>query len=168
MPRIFDSGTGRKFLFVFIVVAVAATIFLLPRSATRASKNSSLRTESHVESLSNYDIRTDKHAIEAIASFRTAAGKNAALIADTRETMARGEAKLKQRVPTLKVEYNIDLQIPEVIAPDVKQGARISQRIIWRQTRRHPQDLFIRQHRSHWFAFSTDKSAEGVCRLHKS
>ncbi len=122
MSQSFYLGTRRKFAFVFGMVAIAATVFLLPRLATKAAKVSVSRTESHADGLPNYDIRTDKHAIDTIASFRIAAGKNAPEIADARDGMVRGEERLKQRVPTLKVEYNADLKVPETIAPDVKQG----------------------------------------------
>ncbi|MEQ1603355.1 MAG: M36 family metallopeptidase [Pyrinomonadaceae bacterium] len=122
MSRSFDSGTGRKFLFAMVVVAIVAAVFLLSRPVTQAAKTRSDRTESHQDGILNYDIRTDKHAVETIASYRTAAGKNAPEIADARDAMVRGEEKLKQSVPTLKIEYNLDLWIPEVIAPDVRQG----------------------------------------------
>ncbi|MFT3746592.1 MAG: M36 family metallopeptidase [Pyrinomonadaceae bacterium] len=117
-----DSGLRRKLLLVAVIVAIIAVVYAVNRKATQAAETHSNRTESHQDGVLNYDIRTDKHAVETIASYRTSAGKNAPEIADARDEMVRGEEKLKQSVPTLKVEYNIDLQIPEVIAPDVKQG----------------------------------------------
>lgn len=122
MSRTLVSGNGRRVLVAIFAVAVVATMSLLPRTATRAAKTSSERTESHQDGFLNYDIRIDKYAVEKLASFRTAAGKNAPDIADARDLMVRGEENLKQRTPTIKIEYNLDLQIPEVIAPDVKQG----------------------------------------------
>ena len=122
MSSSFDSGSGRKILFVFVVLAIAAAAFLLPGRNSKAASGLFSRTESHDKDLPNYDIRLDKSAFKKIASYRSLANKNGAEIADTRDAMVRGEASLKQRVPTLKVEYNSDLQIPEVIAPDVKQG----------------------------------------------
>lgn len=122
MSRSFDSVAGRRFFFVLIVIAIIAAVFALNRKQTAATKIRSDRTESHADGVLNYDIRTDKHAVETIASYRTLAGKNAPEIADARDEMVRGEEKLKQSVPTLKIEYNDDLKIPEVIAPDVKQG----------------------------------------------
>ncbi|HMS10597.1 MAG TPA: M36 family metallopeptidase, partial [Pyrinomonadaceae bacterium] len=50
------------------------------------------------------------------------AGKSASFVADVRDGFARGEESLKTRVPSLAVEYNSDIRIPEVIGPDVKQG----------------------------------------------
>ncbi|MCS6873352.1 MAG: M36 family metallopeptidase [Pyrinomonadaceae bacterium] len=79
------------------------------------------RTESHEEGLENYDIREDKSeaAQEALLKFREKSGKDAAAIADIREGFVRGEENLRRRVPSLKVEYNSDIRIPEVITPDV-------------------------------------------------
>ncbi len=122
MPRSFDPATGRKFLFAAVVLAIVVVFSLLPGKPSNAAKTLGEKTESHGDGVLNYDIRTDKHAIETLASFRTSAGRNAAETADLRDKMVRGERSLKQRVPTLKVEYNADLQIPEVIAPDVKLG----------------------------------------------
>lgn len=80
------------------------------------------KTESHAESPGNYDIRTDRNALEKLAWFRAASGKDATSVADMRANFVRGEQSLKNKVPTLKVEYNEDIRTPEVIAPDVKQG----------------------------------------------
>jgi hypothetical protein len=54
--------------------------------------------------------------------YRDTAGKTASFVADVREGFVRGEESLKTRVPTLAIEYNTDIRIPEVIGPDVKQG----------------------------------------------
>ncbi len=70
----------------------------------------------------NYDIRADKEASEKLASFRQAAGKTAVDVADLRDSFVRGENRLKRRVAALKVEYNNDTRVPEVIAPNVTQG----------------------------------------------
>ena len=77
------------------------------------------RAEAGIE---NYDIRTDKSKAEDLLNFRLSVGKNAAEIADVREGFVAGENTLRERVPTLKVEYNEDIRIPEVIAPDVDKG----------------------------------------------
>ncbi len=110
------------FLFVF---AIIATLFALPSQfVSRAGGGSGLveRTVSHDSGLPNYDIRSDKRAFDRVAAFRNSQGFSAAAVADVRENFARGEQTLKSRVPTLTVEYNPDIRIPEVIAPDVKQG----------------------------------------------
>jgi Fungalysin metallopeptidase (M36)/Fungalysin/Thermolysin Propeptide Motif len=53
-----------------------------------------------------------------LANFREVAGKDSAIIADVRDGFVRGEEELRTRVPSLKVEYNQDIRIPEVITPD--------------------------------------------------
>ena len=80
------------------------------------------RTVSEREDLPNYDIRSDKNAAGRIDSFRSTSNKSAVQVADIRDEFARGEAALATRIPTLKVEYNLDIRIPEVIAPDVSKG----------------------------------------------
>ncbi|MEP6788269.1 MAG: M36 family metallopeptidase, partial [Acidobacteriota bacterium] len=121
----FESVSHRGFLLTLILVAACTAIFVLPfQKETRAAKGLFRKTESHEQNLPNYDIRSDKAAIEALAGFRTRLNKNAVQVADVRDTMVRGEQLLKQRVPNLKVEYNSDLRIPEVVAPDVKLGKK--------------------------------------------
>ena len=70
----------------------------------------------------NYDIRTDKTAASTLANFRAGFGKNESDIAAARQTLFAGAAELKRRVPTLKIEYNNDLRVAEVIAPDPAQS----------------------------------------------
>jgi hypothetical protein len=69
-----------------------------------------------------YDIRRDTKSADKLAAIRARVGKNAAAVADARDEFVRGESELRSRVPTLKVEYNDTLQIPEVIGPDPTQG----------------------------------------------
>ncbi|MBC7899773.1 MAG: hypothetical protein H7070_06930, partial [Saprospiraceae bacterium] len=115
-------------LAVFLVLASIAAIILVPgqfRSEAVANKTAgglSVQTVSHDEALPNYDIRMDKTAFEKIAAFRGSLNKDAAAIADLRDGFTKGEEQLRSRVPSLKIEYNTDIRIPEVIAPDVKQG----------------------------------------------
>jgi hypothetical protein len=87
-----------------------------------APKGLFTRTESHTPGLDNYDIRTDKSAVEKIDGFRDRNGRSAVNVADLRDSFIRGENDLRRRVPTLKVEYNNDIRTPEVIAPDIRQG----------------------------------------------
>lgn len=118
----------RNVLFSLLIISLVAALFALPfQMGTKAAAGDGLnpRTESYEPELPNYDIRTDKRAADTVASYRTVAGKSASSVADERDAMVRGEAALKQRVPTLKIEYNTDLRIPEVIAPDVKQGKAV-------------------------------------------
>ncbi|MGE3466497.1 MAG: M36 family metallopeptidase, partial [Pyrinomonadaceae bacterium] len=107
---------------VLSILALVTGVVSLPFIfRAHADENGKLSERDQVF-LPNYDIRIDKSAIFTIAGYRVAANKNAAEIADMREVFVEAEDRLRQSVPTLKIEYNSDLRIPEVIAPDVKQG----------------------------------------------
>jgi len=98
-------------------------VFVLPfQMRTEAAKGIVPGTENREATLPNYDIRTDKQARDKVVGFRSSLGKDASQVADIRDAMVRGETALRQRVPTLKIEYNLDIRIPEVIAPEVKFG----------------------------------------------
>lgn len=114
----------RRTLFCLFVLAAVAAVLALPfQMRSQAAKGLNARTESHDPAVPNYDIRTDKKAIEKIAAFRDANDRTASQVADIRDAFVQGEAALRQHVPTLKVEYNADLRIPEVIGSDVRYGA---------------------------------------------
>jgi hypothetical protein len=49
---------------------------------TRAAKGLLVRTESHDPQLPNYDIRTDREAVDKVTAFRTGAGRTASDTAD--------------------------------------------------------------------------------------
>ncbi|HQU84652.1 MAG TPA: M36 family metallopeptidase [Pyrinomonadaceae bacterium] len=70
----------------------------------------------------NYDIRTDKNAIarKAVDDFVARSSKSDSEIQTERKNMKRAEDKLRQNVSDLKVEYNEDLRIPEVISPEIR------------------------------------------------
>ena len=123
MTLISRFRANRPLFLVLAVMAFITTLFSLPFAfRTRAAANDVRSTPSHDESLPNYDIRSDRAATSKLAQYRDSAGRNAVEIADARDAFVRGEENLKNRVPTLKVEYNADIRIPEVIGPDVKQG----------------------------------------------
>ncbi|MEJ7847817.1 MAG: M36 family metallopeptidase [Pyrinomonadaceae bacterium] len=115
-------------LLTFLVLGMVAAVAILPshfRSGAVSNQQNiglSPRTVSHDNSLPNYDIRTDKKAFQKVSQLRGTLNRDASMAADDRDKFARGEEKLKQRVPALKVEYNSDMRIPELIAPDVKKG----------------------------------------------
>jgi hypothetical protein len=124
------AETRRGLLLSLFVLGLFAALVILPyqfRSEAGGKKSSVKtglieKTESHEEGLENYDIRADKTAFEKIAGFRQSQSRDAAQVADLRAQFVEGEKALKQRVPTLKVDYNLDIRTPEVVAPDVKQG----------------------------------------------
>ena len=110
-------------LFSFVTLGLAAAFFLLPfQFRTAAGNNEAVRGQTQKEGLENYDIRADKNAYEAIAQYRASLNRSAVEVADFREAFVRGENKLKERVPNLKVEYNLDIRTPEVISPEVRLG----------------------------------------------
>ena len=123
-----SNSEARRGLFVslFVIGSVMMLIFLPGRfgsdsvSASKAGDQPFSRGRSENSRLPKmYDIRQDKAGIDTIAGFRQRLGKSAAAVGDDRAAFARGENQLKKAHPNVKVEYNLDLQIPEVIAPDV-------------------------------------------------
>ena len=123
MTSLFKFESRRKVLFCLFVLAGLTAIFVLPfQMRSGAAGGLSQKTVSHEADLPNYDIRSDKAAKDKIVRFRAALGKDASQVADVRDTFVRGENALRQSVPTLKVEYNSDIHIPEMIGPDVTQG----------------------------------------------
>ncbi len=108
---------------IVIAIAVISAFFLIRNELhTSAAKSLASRTESRNAQLPDYDIRTDKNALETLSAFRQVSGKNASQVADIRDGFAAGENRLRGLVPTLKVDYNMDIVTPEVIGPDVRQG----------------------------------------------
>jgi hypothetical protein len=125
MPTYSNKETRRRVLFCVVVLGIAAGLFILPyQSRSEAGSNTRKgffdRTTS--ADLPNYDIRSDKAAYDKVNGYRQAQSRSAAEVADIRDNFVRGEASLRTRVPSLKIDYNPDIRIPEVIGPDVKQG----------------------------------------------
>ncbi|MFN6962129.1 MAG: M36 family metallopeptidase, partial [Pyrinomonadaceae bacterium] len=114
-------------LCIFALTAVAAVLVLPYDSKTKAAgggKGLLTRTESNDPGLPNYDIREQKgdQITDYLMQRRASLGKSASAVADIRDGFVQGEEALRSRVPTLKVEYNTDIRIPEVIGPDVNKG----------------------------------------------
>lgn len=108
---------------LFAITAFAiAPAWLVDPSASAQGSGLIEKTISHDPELPNYDIRTDKASFKKIEGFRNSNGFTAAGIADVRDSFVQGEESLRSRVPTLKVEYNTDIRIPEVIGPAVGLG----------------------------------------------
>lgn len=118
----------RWILVGFVIFGLAAAMIILPgQFQTEAGNQYDTgdglipRTVSHEDGIDNYDIREHKseEVAESLLKYRLEAGKNAAAIADIRTNFVRGEDELRTRVPSLKIEYNTGMRIPEVISPDV-------------------------------------------------
>lgn len=109
-------------LCLIALTAVAGSLMLPFEMRSGASAGLTRQTESHEDGLPNYDIRTDKSAIYKLAAFRAAQSKTASQVSDLRDAFVRGEAALKASIPTLKVEYNSDIRVPEVVTADVRLG----------------------------------------------
>ncbi|MFM9903196.1 MAG: M36 family metallopeptidase [Pyrinomonadaceae bacterium] len=119
----FRARSVRWFFLAAILLGVLTAVVGIPfQSTSKAAKGLFQKTESHEERLPNYDIRSDKSAADQIASFRSRSGKSAVDIADARDSLVLGENILRRHIPTLKVDYNSDIQTPEVIAPNVQQA----------------------------------------------
>lgn len=126
-------ATNRKINILFFLglsIFFLTIFFALPYNKSEAISNQKglfQKTESHEIGLENYDIRLDKknEAVETLFKFRNDSGKSASAIADSRADFVRGEENLRRSVLKLKVEYNADIKIPEVIAPDVKKGGDV-------------------------------------------
>ncbi len=118
----FKLGSRRRVVYTIGLLGIITAIFALSfQTRSKAANGLFQRTESHIKDLPNYDIRSDKTASDNLAAFRGKTGKTAAEVADIRDSFAQGENALKRKSPTINVEYNDDIRIPEVIAPDIKQ-----------------------------------------------
>ena len=128
MDRVKEQSRRRHSVSAVLFVLALVTAALIVPSAFRSGAVSRggegliERTVSWDPEIPNYDIRTDKGAIDKIAAFRTAAGRDASRVADIRDEFARGEGALRARIPALRVDYNEDIRIPEVIGTDVALG----------------------------------------------
>ncbi len=127
MQKSFSTKDRRSLLFSLLFLGlVAALIFVPAQFISQAGGNSNAkkgllqRTTSQDEGIVKmYDIREDKTQLDNLADFRSRVGRNAVDVADQRERFVRGEEYLKSQLPTAKVDYNLDIRIPELITPDV-------------------------------------------------
>lgn len=127
MQKSFTSKDRRGLLFSLLFLGlIAALVFLPGQFVSEAGSNKNVkkgliqRTESLDEGIVKmYDIREDKERLGELEMFRSRVGRNAVDVADMRERFVRGEQALKETLPTAKVEYNLDIRIPELITPDV-------------------------------------------------
>jgi hypothetical protein len=126
MQKSFAAKTRSSLLLSLFVLGLFAALIILPSQfrSKAVSKDISNAGENRQEKFVDYDIRNQKSAevADILASFRQTAGRNASEIADVRDNFVKGENRLREKVPTLKVEYNKELRNPEVIAPDILLG----------------------------------------------
>ena len=129
MKKPIRAENRRRALISFTVLSLIAAFAFLPSLLQSAagiadeSARSVSATNQAAESFEFYDIRADKSAAETLLGFRRTAGRDAARNADVRDDFVSGEARLRRTVPTLKIEYNHELGVPGLIAPDVLRGA---------------------------------------------
>src|SRR5262249_1156870 len=115
-------------LCLFVLVLITAIIVVPYQYGTKAAgkkvKGFVEKTVSQEDIFPNYDIREEKGSdVEVVLTgYRQAVGLSAIAVAVVRDGFARGENDLRSRIPTLKVDYNTDIRIPEVIGPDVQKG----------------------------------------------
>lgn len=112
---------------VFVFAALIAVLIVSPfqfTSKAGSDDSAAPNTASQEKGLEDFDIRWDesKEAAADLLDFRQRAGRDAVTIADLKDEFVAGEAVLRQTVPTLKVEYNKEIQTPGLIAPDVEKG----------------------------------------------
>jgi subtilisin-like proprotein convertase family protein len=129
-----NAETRRGLLLSLFVLGLLAALTIVPyQFRSQAGANDEKFGAAFPQDNSNrknyefYDIRHYKNdlKIEALAEFRQSAKISAAEIADVKDDFVRGELALKERVPSLKIHYNKELENPEIITPDVLQGKAV-------------------------------------------
>ncbi|MBE7515606.1 MAG: VCBS repeat-containing protein [Chloracidobacterium sp.] len=123
MQRNFSKERRSGLLLCLLILGIFAALAVLP-SYFRSSAGSRVglfhRTSSLDEGIPKmWDIRQSKEDQNKLVELRQRAGTSDALVSDVRARFKDGESALRQRMPTVKVEYNEDIRIPEVISPDV-------------------------------------------------
>ncbi|MBV6497282.1 MAG: hypothetical protein DYH05_01715 [Acidobacteria bacterium ACB1] len=130
MQRRFLWDRRSGILLGLLVLGIVAALVVLPNYFhSKAGVKAGLlqRTSSLDEGIPKmWDIRESKEGQAELAAIRDRAGKGEALVSNIRENFKRGENLLRDRMPSVKIEYNNDIRIPEVISPDV-----YSKRIEW-------------------------------------
>lgn len=115
-------SASRRIFILLAALAVTATLFVTLPRRTSAVKGLFTSTSSQDAELPNYDIRTDKNAGKAIADYHTAASSLSVPSGKIRERAYRAGQDLGEKIKSLKIVYNSDIGIPEVIGSDVTKG----------------------------------------------
>lgn len=108
-------------LLTLLVLGLITAIVILPTQLRSEAGEQKAENEPAPTDETIYDIREDKAKFEILADFRQSIGKSAASVADSRDGFVQGEKAIQTRIPHVKIEYNNDIRIPEVITPDVMQ-----------------------------------------------
>jgi subtilisin-like proprotein convertase family protein len=125
MKKVEDTKTNTGLWLGFIGIGLIAVLIIIPsqfrsQAGGEGKSKQISRTVSADEGIAKmFDIREEKDRYEDLQKFRNGLNKNAADVADIRQKFVTAEEALKQQLPTVKVEYNTDIRIPEVITPDV-------------------------------------------------
>ncbi|MBK6749119.1 MAG: M36 family metallopeptidase [Acidobacteria bacterium] len=123
MQRRKKTETRKGLLLCLFVLGMVTALTILPyqfRSSATAPKGLVQRTVSADPDIPKmWDIRESKESIDDLARLRDMSGKSASLVADIRDGFVRGESAFKQTHPTAKIDYNLDIRIPELMTPDV-------------------------------------------------
>ena len=120
-------------LMLFIIALSVSTLWwnagMKRAEASASTPNRNNVTRSHVEGLENYDIRLDDR-LEARKTL-TLLGNytNSETKVKARAAIVAGEAKLRNRLPNLRVEVSSDLRQPEVIGTDARQGGFLTEQL---------------------------------------
>lgn len=119
------KGISLTLLIAFTLSVAFALLNVVPLLIRTSAQNDLDATDFDSKksvSLENYDIRLDGDdaARAAIENFRLAVGRESSFAEAEREKFVAAENRLRQRVPSLVVEYNETLHAPEVIGLDVK------------------------------------------------
>src|SRR4051812_36647206 len=152
MQKRTKGGTRLSVILSIVVLALVTVVIAAPfilKAKASPQKGMIERTVSAEPEYPFYDIREAKASEvgDRMVSYRQSAGKSASEVADIRDAFVRGEEQLRSRVPTLQVEYNTGLQIPEVIGPDPTAGRAF---LTQSSTRRRSEILldFLRQNKA--------------------
>jgi Fungalysin metallopeptidase (M36)/FG-GAP-like repeat len=108
-----------KIAFCLVLVLAFSSVLLWSPKAESSSV-----VEQNSFDLSNYDIRLDKEtaARETISRYVGEAEKSFPAIAADRKNALDAQENLRRKIENLKIEYNEDLRIPEVVSPDFAQS----------------------------------------------
>jgi len=134
MKKDLPSEHRRGFLLGLLTLALMSALVVLsiqfPSAAGIIDQNAAQAKSSTDKSATreNYDIRADKSTPKILTDFHDQAGLTEAAQKTEQQARLRAEARLRQRVPALKIEHNPLMQVPEVISTTVTDNTDSLQR----------------------------------------